>query len=144
MTNSLPLSGYEVATLLRDALDAKVEVHLATPGQTWRAVYCGVVEFRIGGWQVGLFNDCDSCGADECQGGGCSAVTRPCLRCGCCFTAHNHCYTHFRLEPTELFDKRCGNDSTKSLLYSLGLGLVGSSSAVALMLKPQGFEPSFA
>ena len=65
MTNSLPLSGHEVATLLRDVLDAKVEVHLATPGQTWRAVYCGVVEFRIGGWQVGLFNDCDS--LDYCE-----------------------------------------------------------------------------
>lgn len=81
------------------------------------------------------------CGADECQGGGCSAVTsgRACaanvaLRRTTIATPH---YTHFRLEPAELFDKRCGDDSTKSLLYSVGLGLVGSSSAVALMLKPQ-------
>lgn len=63
--NRILLSGYEVADLLREALLAKVEVRLAAPGMTWSGAYCGLVEFRIEGWQLGFFNDCDS--LDYCE-----------------------------------------------------------------------------
>ena len=59
------LSGYEVAQLFRDALLGNVEVRLETPGITWRDVYCGIVEFRIEGWLVAFFNDCNC--LDYCE-----------------------------------------------------------------------------
>lgn len=66
MNTSRPqLSGHAVAQLLRDALLGKVEVRLATSGETWRRAYCGIVEFRIDGWLVAFFNDCDS--LDYCE-----------------------------------------------------------------------------
>lgn len=54
---SHPLPGEEIADLFRQAL--RREVGIVAVGQLWKQVYAGNVVFRIGGYQVVIFNDCD-------------------------------------------------------------------------------------
>lgn len=48
----------EVAEHFRMALRGEVPVRLEDPECTWDEVYCGVVRFWFGDWNVVLYNDC--------------------------------------------------------------------------------------
>ncbi|MHD0650911.1 DUF7693 family protein [Pseudomonas aeruginosa] len=65
MTNTYQLNGREVAELLRDVIQGRASISLATPGGTWSTTYAGVVPFRAAGYTVAFFNDCDT--LDYCQ-----------------------------------------------------------------------------
>ncbi|NWL79564.1 hypothetical protein DM872_22190 [Pseudomonas taiwanensis] len=54
------LSGHEVAQLLREAIAGRLELRLDDPANTWQGAYCGLVAFRVAGWRLQFFNDCDS------------------------------------------------------------------------------------
>ncbi len=51
------IPGEEIAELFRRTI--RREVKIAAVGQSWKDVYAGNVRFRIGGYQVVIFNDCD-------------------------------------------------------------------------------------
>lgn len=48
----------EVAAVLRQALLGSA-VQLSGLTERWAVVYCGNVQFLIGGWKITIFNDCD-------------------------------------------------------------------------------------
>lgn len=49
----------EVRQLLREVGEGKLKPILANKTQTWDTVYAGEVHFKVGGWKVVVFNDCD-------------------------------------------------------------------------------------
>lgn len=54
------VSNAEVLDLLRAVGKGECIPHLKDPALTWKAVYAGEVAYAVGGWQVSVFNDCDS------------------------------------------------------------------------------------
>ncbi len=54
------IAGHEVAQLLREAIVGRLKVRLEDPAISWRGVYCGLIYFRIAGWRLRFFNDCNS------------------------------------------------------------------------------------
>jgi 2,3-bisphosphoglycerate-dependent phosphoglycerate mutase len=52
------VSGEEIAELFRRAI--RLELKIFAIGGQWNEVYAGNVRFRMGEYQVVIFNDCDS------------------------------------------------------------------------------------
>ena len=65
MADRLEISGHEVCIVLRNAIAGQLVVDLVLPSATWDQVYCGIVPFRFGSWQISFYNDCDE--LDYCE-----------------------------------------------------------------------------
>lgn len=55
----MAITSGEVAAILRSAIAGELPLVLADPEWTWARVYAGDIQYRIGGWVVTFFNDCD-------------------------------------------------------------------------------------
>jgi len=51
------IPGEEIAELFRKA--TRREVKIAAVGKTWKEVYAGEVRFRMGGYEMVIYNDCN-------------------------------------------------------------------------------------
>ena len=55
----MAITSGEVAAVLRSAIAGELPIALADPAWTWGMVFAGNIQYRIGGWVVTFFNDCD-------------------------------------------------------------------------------------
>jgi hypothetical protein len=53
------VESHEVTSVLHQAIAGSVSVTRISTA-SWDDVYCGLVEFDIGGWQLTFYNDCDT------------------------------------------------------------------------------------